>query len=34
MRRFSGGSDGNEQLTTIVATLLLVLLDIEAASRR
>jgi hypothetical protein len=32
MRRFSGGSDGNEQLTAIVATLLLVLLSIEAAT--
>jgi hypothetical protein len=32
MRRFSGGSDGNEQLTAIVATLLLVLLAIEGAT--
>jgi len=29
---FSGGSDGNEQLTAIVATLLLVLLAIEGAT--
>lgn len=32
MRRFSGGSAGNEQLTAIVATLLLVLLAIEGAT--
>jgi hypothetical protein len=32
MRRFVGGSDGNEQLTAIVATLLLVLLAIEGAT--
>lgn len=32
MRRFSGGSDGNEQLTAIVATLLLVLFAIEGAT--
>jgi hypothetical protein len=32
MRRFSGGSDGNEQLTAIIATLLLVLLAIEGAT--
>ena len=32
MRRFSGGSGGNEQLTAIVATLLLVLLAIEGAT--
>jgi hypothetical protein len=31
-RRFSGGSEGNEQLTAIVATLLLVLLAIEGAT--
>jgi hypothetical protein len=29
---FSGGSDGNEQLTAIVGTLLLVLLVIEGAT--
>ena len=32
MRRFGGGSDGNEQLTAIVASLLLVLLAIEGAT--
>jgi len=32
MRRFSGGSAGNEQLTAIVATLLLLLLAIEGAT--
>jgi hypothetical protein len=32
MKRFGGGSDGNEQLTAIVATLLLLLLAIEAAT--
>src|SRR5438093_9615604 len=32
MRRFGGGSGGNEQLTAIVATLLLVLLAIEGAT--
>src|SRR5207247_4586033 len=31
-RCFGGGSDGNEQLTAIVATLLLVLLAIEGAT--
>ena len=32
MRRFGGGSDGNEQLTAIIGTLLLVLLAIEGAT--
>ncbi|HEY2939986.1 MAG TPA: hypothetical protein VGJ27_09240 [Gaiellaceae bacterium] len=32
MSRFRGGSDGNEQLTAIVATMLLVLLAIEGAT--
>jgi hypothetical protein len=32
MRRFGSGSDGNEQLTAIVASLLLVLLAIEGAT--
>ena len=31
-RLFRGGSDGNEQLTAILATLLLVLLAIEGAT--
>jgi hypothetical protein len=31
MRRFGGGSDGNEQLTAIVASVLVVLLAIEGA---
>jgi hypothetical protein len=32
MRRFGGGSDGNEQLTAMVATVLLVLLAIEGGT--